>query len=55
MEYTHDALKRGKLKLDRERDRGAVTYHDPCNIARSGWIVEQPREILRLICRTSSR
>jgi Fe-S oxidoreductase len=28
-----------------------VTYHDPCNIARSGWIVEQPREILRAFVR----
>ncbi|MFH0944163.1 MAG: heterodisulfide reductase-related iron-sulfur binding cluster [Planctomycetota bacterium] len=24
-----------------------MTYHDPCNIARSGWVVEQPRKILR--------
>lgn len=24
-----------------------VTYHDPCNIARPGWIIEQPREIIR--------
>jgi len=24
-----------------------VTYHDPCNMARSGWIVEQPRQILK--------
>jgi len=24
-----------------------VTYHDPCNISRSGWIVNQPRKILK--------
>jgi Fe-S oxidoreductase len=28
-----------------------VTYHDPCNIARSGRITEEPREILKAICR----
>ena len=27
-----------------------VTYHDPCNFVRSGWIVEQPRELLKAIC-----
>jgi len=28
-----------------------VTYHDPCNIARPGWIVEQPRELLKAFCK----
>ena len=28
-----------------------VTFHDPCNLARSGWIVEQPRQILRSFVR----
>jgi Fe-S oxidoreductase len=51
MEYTLDALRRGKLRLDPEVITQRVTYHDPCNIARSGWIVEQPREILRSFCR----
>jgi Fe-S oxidoreductase len=47
MEYTLDCLRRGKIKLDPSVVTEKVTYHDPCNIARSGWIVEQPREILR--------
>jgi Fe-S oxidoreductase len=50
MEYTLDALRRGKLRLDRTVVTDRVTYHDPCNIARTGWIVEQPREILRSFC-----
>jgi len=50
MEYTLDALRRGKLRLKRDVVTDRVTYHDPCNIARSGWIVEQPREILRSFC-----
>jgi Fe-S oxidoreductase len=51
MEYTLDALRRGKLKLDPNIITERVTYHDPCNLARTGWIVEQPREILRSFCK----
>ena len=51
MEFTLDALRRGRLKLNPDAITDRVTYHDPCNIARSGWIVEQPREILRSFCR----
>jgi len=50
MEYTYDQWKAGKLKLKPGVIEERVTYHDPCNIARSGWITEQPREILRHIC-----
>jgi Fe-S oxidoreductase len=47
MEFTAQALAEGKLDLDPDAVPERVTYHDPCNIARSGWIVEQPRRILR--------
>ena len=47
MEYTLDCLKKGKIKLNPDIITEKVTYHDPCNIARSGWIVEQPRQILK--------
>jgi Fe-S oxidoreductase len=47
MEYTLDRLRKGMVKLDPTIVTEKVTYHDPCNIARSGWIVDQPREILR--------
>lgn len=47
LEYTHEALKAGKLSFDRTIIKEKVTYHDPCNIARPGWIVEQPRDIIR--------
>jgi len=50
MEYTYDQWKAGKLKLKAGVIKERVTYHDPCNIARSGWITEQPREILKHIC-----
>jgi len=47
MEYTLDCLEKGKITLDPTVITERVTYHDPCNIARSGWIVEQPRKIIR--------
>ncbi len=50
MEYTHQAWKEGRLKLKSGTIAERVTYHDPCNIARPGWIVEQPRELLKAIC-----
>lgn len=49
MELTHDLLKDGKIKLDPNKISEKITYHDPCNIARQGWIVEQPREIIRAL------
>jgi Fe-S oxidoreductase len=51
MEVTLDMLRRGKLKLDPNVIKERVTYHDPCNIARTGWIVDQPREILKSFCK----
>jgi len=50
MEYTHQKLMEGKLDLDPDIVTERVTYHDPCNIARSEWIIEQPREIIRAFC-----
>ncbi len=47
LEYTWRAISEGRLKLNRDAVSERVTYHDPCNIARSGWIVDQPRNILR--------
>jgi len=47
LEYTDRAIQAGKLKLDPEAIKERVTYHDPCNYARSGWIIEQPRRIIR--------
>jgi Fe-S oxidoreductase len=50
IEYTYRMMMEGKLKLKANTIKDRVTYHDPCNLARSGWIVNQPREILRAIC-----
>jgi Fe-S oxidoreductase len=50
MEYTCRKFLAGELALRTGSIAERVTYHDPCNIARNGWIIEQPRTILRHIC-----
>ncbi len=47
LELTWQLIKEGKIELDPNAVEERVTYHDPCNIARSGWIIDQPRQILR--------
>ncbi len=51
LEYTYDAWKKGKVKLDSNVITEKVTYHDPCNLARSGWIMERPRELIKAFCK----
>ena len=47
MELTLKLIEEGKIELDPDIITETVTYHDPCNISRSGWIIEQPRKIIR--------
>ena len=51
IEYTHKVWKEGRLKLDPNVITEKVTYHDPCNLARTGWIIDQPRELLKAFCK----
>jgi Fe-S oxidoreductase len=51
MEFACDMLKQGKLRLDPDVIKEKVTYHDPCNISRTGWIIDQPRYILKSFCK----
>ncbi|MBI5501302.1 MAG: (Fe-S)-binding protein [Deltaproteobacteria bacterium] len=50
MEWTADRIREGKLHFDRSRNPQPVTYHDPCNFAKSCDIIESPRVILRATC-----
>jgi Fe-S oxidoreductase len=51
-EFTADLIANGRLKFDPKRnDRWTVTYHDSCNIARGMGLLEEPRFILRNVCR----
>jgi Fe-S oxidoreductase len=50
-QYTAGMLERGALKLDKSaNDNVLVTYHDPCNLARAGYLLEEPREIVQACC-----
>jgi Fe-S oxidoreductase len=40
------AIRKGKLRFSKKVD-AVVTYHDPCNLARAGDLVEEPRLILK--------
>ena len=39
-------IKEGRIKLDRSKFKGPITYHDPCQIARNGGVIDEPRYIL---------
>lgn len=40
-------VREGRIKLDKSKFAGAITYHDPCQIARNGGIMDDPRYILQ--------
>jgi Fe-S oxidoreductase len=50
MEWTAQQIRAGKLQFDKSKNPQSVTYHDPCNFAKSCDIIEAPREILRATC-----
>jgi Fe-S oxidoreductase len=43
-------IREGRIRVDKSRNPEPVTFHDSCNVARSGGIVEEPREVLRQVC-----
>jgi Fe-S oxidoreductase len=51
-EFTADLIHHGKLVLDPGRNaHWRVTFHDSCNPARAMGLFEEPRFILRHVCR----
>ncbi len=45
-EVQADYIREGRIKLDKGKFKDAVTYHDPCQIARNGGVMDEPRYIL---------
>ncbi|RJR25556.1 MAG: (Fe-S)-binding protein [Desulfobacteraceae bacterium] len=39
-------LKEGRIRLDKSKFNVPITYHDPCQIARNGGVIDEPRYIL---------
>jgi Fe-S oxidoreductase len=40
-------IREERIKLDKTKVEGAVTYHDPCQIARNAGVIDEPRYILQ--------
>jgi len=40
-------LRKGRIKVDKSKFKEPITYHDPCQIARNGGIIDEPRYILQ--------
>jgi Fe-S oxidoreductase len=49
VELIYQYMKEGTIITSPEKLRGRFTLHDPCNLVRSGGIIQQQREILRQI------
>lgn len=50
LQWTAEQIKAGRLEFDKSKNPDPVTYHDPCNFARSCDITEEPRIILEAAC-----
>jgi Fe-S oxidoreductase len=40
-------IREGRIKLDKSKFKEPLTYHDPCQIARNGGVIDDPRFILQ--------
>jgi Fe-S oxidoreductase len=40
-------LKEDRIKVERDRIKGLITYHDPCQSARNSGVIEEPRYVLQ--------
>ena len=50
LQFTAQLVTEGKIKFDKSKNPDPVTYHDPCNFAKSCGIIEEPRIIMQAAC-----
>jgi len=39
-------LREGRIRVEKDRIKGIITYHDPCQSARNSGVIEEPRYVL---------
>jgi Fe-S oxidoreductase len=39
----------GRIKIEKDKFEDPITYHDPCNLARRGGILQAPRDIMHAL------
>ena len=39
-------LREGRIRVEKDRIKGLITYHDPCQSARNGGVIEEPRYVI---------
>jgi len=49
VELIDQYIKDGRLKLEKDKFEGSFTYHDPCNIARRGGVIQEPRDVIKAL------
>ena len=42
-------VQQGRIRLAKDAFEGPMTYHDPCNIARRGGVIQAPRNVLNAL------
>ena len=45
-------IRLGRIRLEKDTFEGPMVYHDPCNIARRGGVIQAPRNILNALTST---
>ena len=45
-------IRQGRIRVKKDAFEGPMTYHDPCNIARRGGVIQAPRNILNALTST---
>jgi Fe-S oxidoreductase len=49
IEKLDEYVAEGRLRLDPTVNPETITYHDSCNMARTGGVIEEPRRVLRAV------
>ena len=42
-------IQEGRIKLEKDKFEGPITFHDPCNLGRRGGVIDAPRNIIQAL------